>query len=264
MSNDWSIRDLAEELVSPEWVRSFDPRNPPTLHAEADTSQLNAALQEKIAESVEEEYTQEAFAASRLVGRSLSQSLAPDTAENTKRGFIVPVTKEAIFFDRTDLVRRRAAEVGEVLGLNKEKRLLDCVIQNAGQANRLTGYPLVADKGIEKAQGCVGEGKHSAIVCPASSHIAFRVFDDASWCESRLFYRRLVASGISAGDARTHWVYGDFNAAFTYEVDWPLTVFDAPISGDSDFGTDIVLRFKVSERGRALPLDASKVVYCKD
>jgi hypothetical protein len=40
----------------------------------------------------------------------------------------VPVTKEAIFFDRTHLVLSRAAEVGEVLGLNKEKRLIDLVI----------------------------------------------------------------------------------------------------------------------------------------
>ena len=40
----------------------------------------------------------------------------------------MPVTKEAIFFDRTNLVLGRAAEVGEVLGLNKEKRLIDLVI----------------------------------------------------------------------------------------------------------------------------------------
>ena len=51
-----------------------------------------------------------------------------ETPATTKRGFIVPVTKEAIFFDRTHLVLQRAAEVGEVLGLNKEKRLIDLVI----------------------------------------------------------------------------------------------------------------------------------------
>ena len=51
-----------------------------------------------------------------------------DTPQTTKRGFIVPVTKEAIFFDRTHLILQRAAEVGEVLGLNKEKRLLDLLI----------------------------------------------------------------------------------------------------------------------------------------
>jgi hypothetical protein len=51
-----------------------------------------------------------------------------ETPSTTKRGYIVPVTKEAIFFDRTHLVLSRAAEVGELLGLNKEKRLLDLVI----------------------------------------------------------------------------------------------------------------------------------------
>ena len=51
-----------------------------------------------------------------------------ETPQTTKRGFIVPVTKEAIFFDRTHLILQRAAEVGEVLGLNKEKRLIDLLI----------------------------------------------------------------------------------------------------------------------------------------
>jgi hypothetical protein len=51
-----------------------------------------------------------------------------ETPQTTKRGFIVPVTKEAIFFDRTNLILQRAAEVGEVLGLNKEKRLIDLLI----------------------------------------------------------------------------------------------------------------------------------------
>jgi len=51
-----------------------------------------------------------------------------ETPSTTKRGLIIPVTKEAIFFDRTNLVLSRAQEVGEVLGLNKEKRLVDLVI----------------------------------------------------------------------------------------------------------------------------------------
>ena len=46
----------------------------------------------------------------------------------TKRGNIVPVTKEAVFADRTRLVLKRAFQVGEFLGLNKEKRLCDVVI----------------------------------------------------------------------------------------------------------------------------------------
>ena len=48
-----------------------------------------------------------------------------ETPDTTKRGFIVPVTKEAIFFDRTGLVIQRAGEVGYWLGVNKEKRIID-------------------------------------------------------------------------------------------------------------------------------------------
>lgn len=51
-----------------------------------------------------------------------------ETPETTKRGFIVPVTKEAIFFDRTGLILQRAGEVGTWLGVNKEKRILDAVL----------------------------------------------------------------------------------------------------------------------------------------
>jgi len=51
-----------------------------------------------------------------------------ETPSTTKRGLIIPVTKEAIFFDRTNLVLQRASEVGEVLGSNKERRLVDLVI----------------------------------------------------------------------------------------------------------------------------------------
>lgn len=53
-----------------------------------------------------------------------------------KRGLICPVTREALFFDRTNLVLRRAAEVGEFLGLNKEKRVIDCVVDENVTAHR--------------------------------------------------------------------------------------------------------------------------------
>lgn len=50
------------------------------------------------------------------------------TPLTTKRGLIIPVTKEAIFFDRTNLVLSRAGEVGHALGLGKEKRILSVVL----------------------------------------------------------------------------------------------------------------------------------------
>lgn len=51
-----------------------------------------------------------------------------DTPPTVKRGMIVPITKEAVFFDRTGLILDRANKVGEWLGVNKEKRVIDVVI----------------------------------------------------------------------------------------------------------------------------------------
>lgn len=47
-----------------------------------------------------------------------------ETPKTVKRGHIVGVTREAIFFDRTGLILQRAREVGEWLGVNREKRAL--------------------------------------------------------------------------------------------------------------------------------------------
>lgn len=44
------------------------------------------------------------------------------------RGMIVPVTWEAVFADRTGQLLQRCGEVGYWLGLNKEKRAIDCFI----------------------------------------------------------------------------------------------------------------------------------------
>jgi len=51
-----------------------------------------------------------------------------DTPQTTKRGFLVEVTKEAVFFDRTNLVLDRCKKVGDSLGINREKRILDLVL----------------------------------------------------------------------------------------------------------------------------------------
>jgi hypothetical protein len=59
-----------------------------------------------------------------------------ETPAPVKRGFICPVTREAVLFDRTGLVLRRAAEVGLYLGLNKEKRIIDCIVDENTTAHR--------------------------------------------------------------------------------------------------------------------------------
>lgn len=60
-----------------------------------------------------------------LVGVSEDYIQTPVTR---KRGMICPLTKEAVFFDRTGLLVSRCSEVGQMLGLNKEVRLIDAVI----------------------------------------------------------------------------------------------------------------------------------------
>jgi hypothetical protein len=80
--------------------------------------------------------------------------------------------------------------------------------------------------------------------------------------ESRLAYRRVVASGVSAADAKKWWFVGDFHKAFAYMENWPITVTQAPLGSEAEFTNDIVLRFKASERGAAAVLNPRYVVKC--
>ena len=162
---DFSIRDLAETVVEngSEWVRSLDPRNNSSaVVSESDGVDLTAFLNisgQIIFTKIRQAYENEAFVLSKAVstiptrfsgekipgiGRLGDEAMevAPgmpypnaglseeytETPETVKRGLIVPITREAIFFDRTNLILRRAEEAGEALGLNKEKRILDCVL----------------------------------------------------------------------------------------------------------------------------------------
>jgi hypothetical protein len=59
-----------------------------------------------------------------------------ETPQTTKRGLLTALTKEALFFDRTGLLLKRCAAVGESLGLNKEKRAINCVIDENTTAHR--------------------------------------------------------------------------------------------------------------------------------
>jgi len=69
-----------------------------------------------------------------------------ETPATIKRGMIVPVTKEAVFDDRTGLILTRAGSVGEFIAINKEKRQLDVCLgitttyrRNGGEAQATYG-----------------------------------------------------------------------------------------------------------------------------
>jgi hypothetical protein len=347
---DFSIRELAEATLGPSWVRQLDPRGGVHLleAGEAvDVTAFSNITGQVIYAKIMEAYTQEAFVLSKLVStvptrldgekipgvgriRDELSEVAPgmpypslgfgedyiETPSTTKRGFIVPVTKEAIFFDRTHLVLQRAAEVGEVLGLNKEKRITDLVLGQTNNyrwrgtdyhtyyatgsdspwVNTLAGNELVDWTNVDAAEQLFAEildpntgepvlvQPNSVLVMPAYRHAASRVLNaleiryaaESSTTQtiainplqryqifdSRLAYRRLLAAGVSADEAKKWWFLGDFAKAFAYMENWPITVTQSPPGSEAEFSQDIVLRFKASERGAAAVLNPRYVVKC--
>ena len=346
---DFSIRDLAEALVPDgrEWVRMLDPRSAGSVSVlEAgdgvDTTTFLNITGQVIYSKIMEAYTQEAFVCSKLVdtiatrmdgekipgiGRIAEkvEEVSPgmpyphlgfsedyiETPSTTKRGFIVPVTKEAIFFDRTHLVLSRAAEVGEILGLNKEKRIIDLVIgatnnykwkgttYNTYQVstpwiNQINGNELVDWSNLDVAEQLFSDildpntGEPvlvrgtTLLVTPAYRQAAHRIVNATQLTfspdgsptatfsanplgnfrvhNSRLVYRRIVASGTPGSDAKKWFFVGDFRRAFAYMENWPITVTQAPVGSEAEFNNDIVLRFKASERGAAAVLNPRYVV----
>jgi len=227
-----------------EWVRMLDPRSGGSVNVmEASdgvdvTAFLNITGQVIYAKLLDA-YEQEAFVASKLVqtiptrldGEKIPgitriadnvDEVAPgmpypnlgfgedyiETPSTSKRGFIVPVTKEAIFFDRTHLILSRAAEVGEVLGLNKEKRILDAVVgatnsflsngtsfntyrTSGSWINELAANELVDWTNVDAAEQLLAEildphtdepvlvNGTTVLVMPAYRHAAHRVFNAA-------------------------------------------------------------------------------------
>jgi hypothetical protein len=122
----------------------------------------------------------------------------------------------------------------------------------------------------------------TVLVTPAYRHAAHRIFNAAeidyspvnaatttvaanplgnyTVVESRLAYRRIVASGQQATAAKKWWFIGDFRKAFAYMENWPITVAQSPMGSDADFDQDIVVRFKASERGAAAVINPRYVV----
>ena len=153
--DDFSIRDLAENFL-PGGLSQIEQMEVLTEEAAIPlVNTVGAVIDTKIKEA----YNQGVFAVSKLVrtiptrldgekihmfGNVSDDDLAVDagdpyssasfgadyieTPNTTKHGLIIPVTKEAVFFDQTHHLLERAAEVGEVLALNKEKRILDVIL----------------------------------------------------------------------------------------------------------------------------------------
>jgi hypothetical protein len=66
-----------------------------------------------------------------------------DTPETIKRGLILNVTREAIYFDRTGVLMSECGRVGERVGVNREKRIID-VVTGISTVYRRNGAAAVA------------------------------------------------------------------------------------------------------------------------
>lgn len=165
---DFSLRQLAEAMVpdGAEWVRMLSPvhKSGQMSLLEAggtavDTAAFRNVTGQLIFSKIKQDYMSPAMVMSRIVpdvptsldGEKIpgttqigdqAEVVAPgkdfptvgfsedyqETPQTTKRGLICAVTKEAVFFDRMNLVLQQAGKVGEWLAVNKEKRLIDILI----------------------------------------------------------------------------------------------------------------------------------------
>lgn len=223
-----------------------------------------------------------------------------ETPPTIKRGFVVPVTKEALFFDRTAQLLDRCRQTAQSVAINKEKRILDAVLgvttlyrrngaaaiatysdagggfDNLAASNALTDYTDIdAARVLFEAITDPDTGEPivvnpNQILLPSSllataanilnatevrRHTASAAFTTIS--ASPLLYQNLevlsnqwvTARLAAASVATTTWFIGDFQAAFAYMENWPITTSEAPPNSEMEFTHDIVARFKVSERG---------------
>jgi hypothetical protein len=239
-----------------------------------------------------------------------------DTPATTKRGVIVEVTKEAIFFDRTGLLERRCSAVGEAIGIGKEKRAINCLIDenstdhryrwrdvtiatygdNSGSHswdNLAASNALVDWTDIDAAEQLFSEildPETGEPILISPSHVfvtrqllytAKRVINATDIAvqtpgfattgnptETRVAnpvenYTIVSTAQLARQMATdTTWYLGDPRKAFAYMENWPLTVVQAPANSEAEFTSDVVMRFKASERGAYATMDPRYMVKC--
>lgn len=241
-----------------------------------------------------------------------------ETPSTLKRGFIVPVTKEAIFFDRTGILLRQASDLGKSYGLNKEKRAIDCIIDQNTTAHRYrwrgttyatyqTTTPWINKKtsngledwtDIDNAEQLfanmvdpnTGEPINvmadTIIVTPQNEKNAMRILDaigiayhGGGYAVSGNLTQTNAANPVGKGRysapysllssrhlpgrlaTDTDWFIGNIAKACVYMQNWAATYTQAPMNSEEEFNSDIVYRFKVSERGAFATLDPRYLVW---
>ena len=170
---DFSLKDCAEALVEngAEWVRSMDPRRDALMVTESssalDTTAFRNVTSQFLYSKLLEGYNGPENLFSRLIrteptrlryermrGVSGFGSEMPEVHEGmpfpmtelteaytetpltTKRGEILGLTKELVFFDQTGQVLTRALQLGEKLIKDKERRIVRVLIGSVNNYSR--------------------------------------------------------------------------------------------------------------------------------
>ena len=213
------------------------------------------------------------------------------TPETIKRGLMINLTKEVIFFDKTGQILQRAANIGRTIAINREKRILDVALglstvysrngaaveATYGSDNTTTSNPLVDWTSVDTADTKFSEitdpdtgepivvTANVMVVPIAKSNLARRIINatmtgqTTSSRETRVSSNSLNQNYQVLSNAYvkqrtssdTTWFYGNPKEAFVYMQNWPLTVEQEGENGHLAFSNDIVARFKASERGAA-------------
>lgn len=333
---DFSIRELFEEFVphGRELVRSFSPRKHgrsevSLLEAGAvDTSAFSNISGQIFFASTLDAFNSPEFIADRLTrtvqtdlqeeekipGISLPGDVAEKIGENQpypevglseewvmtpekiKEGFILPISKEAIFGDRTGLLLDRASTGARMMAINKEKRVLDEVL-GVNTSYRRNGGAAQAAYGNTHTNGDFDNLSNTALQDYSDIEAALLLFDaitDPGTGElisisstqivvptALLFTARSIVNATEVrtttntntqslapnplaptpmtvesnayvkdrSSSATAWWIGDFQRAFTYRQNWPITTEEERETGPRAFSHDTIARFKVSEKG---------------
>lgn len=230
------------------------------------------------------------------------------TPRTTKRGFIVPVTREIIVADRTAILLKRASDTGRWLGLNKEKRVLDVAlgVVNTYKRNGVaTNTYLTSGAYVNKATNLLtdwrsvenaellfdaitdpntGEpiimaGEMILVVPTALKRTAQRIVaatdvgmvDNQANATTFRTYGQNPLNGTSIKilssayvknrtSSATNWFYGQPKRAFAYMEVWAIETLQAAQNSEAEFVNDVMMRYKVSERGAAASLEPRHMV----
>ena len=201
------------------------------------------------------------------------------TIKHVKKGRLISITEEMVYYDKTGQVLDHARKIGEVLAYEREKIIVQGIMDSnttvykpsgiatafwsAGNANVETANPF-GESGVLAALKNMGEQTDedgNYIFVDNSRLIGLFPFDlwvqSAQMVQSTLtpesaeqaknvfkgLFIPLTSPWLTASNAST-WYLGDFKRDFRWSEVWPLQVFTMRQQSDSAFRKDLAAIYK--------------------